>query len=86
MNNIKEGTLRECPVCKEVTLIYDPQIEANVCHGGQCGWTDKIVPAIDVPLSFLELCLSKAQPGPKRDKLQGIMEITAKVNSQIGRI
>ena len=67
----------ECPVCKEMSLKYDSVIDANLCYNEICGWRDsKAAPASDVPMAFLERCLIKAEPGPRKDKIKEIIDLT----------
>lgn len=78
MENQKEKYMK-CPVCNEMSFRYDPEIKANRCYNKFCRWTDKIKPATDVPMSFLEFCLRNIQSGPRKDKLKKIIEETKKM-------
>lgn len=82
MGNFKKEEFSECPVCKKKTFLYDSEIKANRCHDGFCGWTDQVLPAIDVPKWFLEYCYQKAEPGPKKDLIKKIVEETEKINKE----
>ena len=72
----------KCPMCRKGSFKYDSKTEAKRCYNEACGWSDKTEPAIDVPMSFLELCFSRAEPGPKKDKLKEIIDKTIKVNKK----
>ncbi len=80
--NLEKEELKECPVCKEKTFKYDSEINANRCYNEFCRWTDKVAPAIDVPMSFLEDCFRRADPGPKKDKIREVIEETKRVNAK----
>lgn len=84
MKKEKSEEFKECPVCKERTFKYDTELGANRCHNEFCGWRDKVAPAIDVPMQFLELCYEKAEPGPKKELVRKIIEATKKVNAEVG--
>ena len=80
MRDDEKKKVRECPVCKEVSFKYDPDIDAFRCQNEFCRWTDRIAPANDVPMSFLRYCLSRVEPGPKKEKIKRIIEVTEKAN------
>ena len=84
VRNYGGDDFEECPVCKERSFKYDSVIDSNLCYNELCRWRDKVLPAIDVPMSFLENCLNKAEPGLKKDKIKEIIELTKEVRANIG--
>lgn len=83
MTNFKRDEYKKCPVCKSNTFKYDPEIKANRCYNEFCGWTDQVLPAHDVPMSFLKSCFNRIEPGPKKDKLMKIIEETERVRDSM---
>lgn len=80
MRDDEKKKLVQCPACEELSFEYDPDIDAFRCQNEFCRWTDKISPANDVPMSFLRYCLSRVEPGPKKEKIKRIIELTEKAN------
>lgn len=76
MEGAKKGKKMQCPVCKEMTFEYDEELGAFRCQNEFCRWTDNVAPAIDVPMGFLQYCLSKVESGPKKDKIKVIIQKT----------
>ena len=74
----------ECPVCKEDSFRYDNVIDANLCHNELCRWDDRpALPAIDVPISFLERCYNSAENPIIKDHISKVIDLTKKVNEDI---
>ena len=76
MKGVKKGEMMQCPACKQMSFVYDDDLSAYRCQDEFCRWTDKVTPAIDVPIGFLKYCLGKVEPGPKKDKIKVIIEKT----------
>ncbi len=63
-----------CPVCAKPTFKYDPELEANRCYSEYCRFNDKVLPAPDVPMSFLEYCLKNAKSEAHASHIKRIIE------------
>lgn len=84
MKEEKSEGLKECPVCKEKTFQYDTELGANRCRSEFCGWDDKVLPAIDLPISYLERGYEETEPGPHKEKLRKIIDATKKIREEVG--
>lgn len=80
MKDSKKNKVTQCPICKKDSFEFDSEIEALRCYNEFCRWTNKIAPAIDVPMSFLQYCFTQAEPGPKKEKLEGIIKKTKELS------
>ncbi len=83
MNSSEKKEVTQCPICQHESFEYDPEIEAFRCYDQFCRWTNKIAPAIDVPMSFLQFCFKQVEAGPKREKVKGIIEKTKELSIKV---
>jgi len=65
-----------CPVCGKDTFQYDETLRANKCQNDFCRFSDKVLPAPDVPISFLEYCKKNARSEEHRKYIEKVIEAT----------
>jgi len=74
-----------CPVCEKDIFCYNNSIGANKCQNEFCRFSDKVLPASDVLMSFLEYCKHNAKTEAHKEYIEKVIQVTrAWVRSENG--
>ncbi|MBN1377204.1 hypothetical protein JW949_02625 [Candidatus Woesearchaeota archaeon] len=76
---------KKCPCCGLSTFTYEPKLEENRCYNEACRFSDKVGIAPDVPMSFLEHCLSAAKSPVRKKIIEEVINKTKEADERYYR-